>query len=235
MTVRRIAVVVPARNEGHSIEACLHTVLRAAHRLGMDRRHVAIVVVADSCDDATAGVARRVLRCDGHVMTVDVGNAGAARALGTDCALAHLACAPLHTVWTAHTDADTIVPPWWLVAHRLIAERRFAALAGTVDVDSFHDHPTGTERRHLQRYGVRGDHHPHVHGANMGVRADAYRAVGGWARLPHGEDHALWMALRRAHYPVLSTGHVTVVTSGRQAGRAVDGFADYLTVLARAG
>jgi glycosyltransferase involved in cell wall biosynthesis len=235
LTVRRVAVVVPARNEAHAIEACLNTVLRSAHRLGMERHHVALVVVADSCDDSTIAVARRVLRGDGHVMPVDVGNAGAARALGTDCALAHLAGAPLHTIWTAHTDADTLVPPSWLVAHRLIAEQRFAALAGTVDVDSFHEHPTGTERRHRLHYGVGGDHHPHVHGANMGVRADAYRAVGGWARLTHGEDHALWTALRRAHYPVLSTGHVPVVTSGRQTGRAVDGFADYLVDLGRAG
>ena len=34
--------------------------------------------------------------------------------------------------------------------------------------------------------------HRHVHGANLGVRADLLDAVGGWRRLHTGEDHDLW-------------------------------------------
>jgi hypothetical protein len=34
--------------------------------------------------------------------------------------------------------------------------------------------------------------HPHVHGANLGIRADAYSDAGGWNDLTVAEDHCLW-------------------------------------------
>src|SRR5690606_39684918 len=41
------------------------------------------------------------------------------------------------------------------------------------------------------------DGHPHVHGANLGVSAAAYRAVGGFPPLAAHEDQALVAALAR--------------------------------------
>ena len=34
--------------------------------------------------------------------------------------------------------------------------------------------------------------HAHVHGANLGIRADAYLDVGGWSDASLAEDHCLW-------------------------------------------
>ena len=47
-----------------------------------------------------------------------------------------------------------------------------------------------------ETYEIRPDgSHPHVHGANLGVRADAYLRAGGWADLRTAEDHDLWRRL----------------------------------------
>ncbi len=70
--------------------------------------------------------------------------------------------------------------------------------------------------------------HPHIHGANLGVRADRYVDVGGWADLKTAEDHDLWGRLRRTGARLLSSAHLQVVTSGRRIGRAPSGFAGAL-------
>lgn len=49
----------------------------------------------------------------------------------------------------------------------------------------------------LQTYMDR-DGHKHVHGANMGVSAEAYRRAGGFKSLACSEDHALIHALEAA-------------------------------------
>ena len=64
--------------------------------------------------------------------------------------------------------------------------------------------------------------HPHVHGANLGVRADAYLAVGGFDDLDLHEDHVLAARLREAGRPVVTTSLDPVVTSHRLQGR-IDG------------
>ena len=70
--------------------------------------------------------------------------------------------------------------------------------------------------------------HTHIHGANLGVRADAYLAVGGWRSLALAEDHCLWSRLRHAGYQLRSTALSRVTTSARLEGRAPGGFADTL-------
>ena len=70
--------------------------------------------------------------------------------------------------------------------------------------------------------------HPHVHGANLGVRADAYLKAGGWSHVETGEDHDLWSRLTEAGLRRLSSSAITVLTSGRRVGRAPNGFAEAL-------
>ena len=70
--------------------------------------------------------------------------------------------------------------------------------------------------------------HPHIHGANLGVRADRYVDVGGWANLKTGEDHDLWGRLKRTGVRLRSSAQLQVVTSGRRVGRAPNGFAGAL-------
>jgi hypothetical protein len=79
------------------------------------------------------------------------------------------------------------------------------------------------------RHGPGGTHR-HVHGANLGIRADAYLAAGGWSDLVIGEDHDLWGRLRRNHVGVWTTTSY-VHTSARRVGRAPFGFAADLAAL----
>src|ERR1035438_132616 len=70
--------------------------------------------------------------------------------------------------------------------------------------------------------------HPHVHGANIGIRADAYLESGGWRHLMTAEDHDLWQRLHRGNHRRRSDASLRVVTSGRRIGRAPHGFANAL-------
>ncbi len=74
--------------------------------------------------------------------------------------------------------------------------------------------------------------HPHVHGANLGVRGDAYLAVGGFPPLAVSEDAALVGALALAGRTVLRTPSCPVVTSARRHPRAPGGFGTDLDQLA---
>jgi hypothetical protein len=68
--------------------------------------------------------------------------------------------------------------------------------------------------------------HTHVHGANMGIRADAYLAAGGFPSVQKSEDRLLWNEVVRLNHRVISPVGLTVATSGRLKGRVVGGFAD---------
>ena len=72
-----------------------------------------------------------------------------------------------------------------------------------------------------------------MHGANLGIRASAYRAAGGFQPLPTAEDHALIAAATAAGCRVLRAADVTVETSARRQARAPRGFSHVLRALSR--
>jgi hypothetical protein len=72
---------------------------------------------------------------------------------------------------------------------------------------------------------------PHIHGANLGLTARAYRDAGGFPPLDVGEDRALVTALENRGYRVLRTPDAPVRTSARLHGRARGGFAAHLATL----
>lgn len=83
----------------------------------------------------------------------------------------------------------------------------------------------------LRRHHLR-DGHPHVHGANLGIRGDAYLGLGGWRPLATGEDTELAARAAQAGHPgITRTASIPVVTSIRRAGRAPSGFSSYLRAL----
>ena len=131
-------------------------------------------------------------------------------------------------IWLATTDADSEVPPDWLVAQLQLARDGAEAVAGTIQVADWDGYPIGSGERFLQLYepSGSGDGHDHVHGANLGVRADAYLAAGGFAPLITGEDHAMWRALRAR--PRVASRGLAVTTSARRRARAPDGFSSFL-------
>ncbi|MCW2945224.1 MAG: hypothetical protein JWR24_1941 [Actinoallomurus sp.] len=202
-------VVVPAHNEQERLPACLATLSLVSQN---------VVVVADACTDRTAEVARRA---GAFVIEVAARNVGAARAAGVDELLRR------GVSWVATTDADTLVPPCWLSTQLRYAERGWDAVAGTVSVVDWTGHPPWLAAAFARRYA----HDTPVHGANLGVRAEAYLAAGGFAPIATGEDHALVKALKAAGRHVLHTAKVNVITSARRHYRAPHGFGHLLTTL----
>jgi hypothetical protein len=200
-----------------------------------------VVVVLDQCTDQSRDVALAHLRPWDALVDTSLRNVGAARALGSQVALDHLRRRGLGAAssWLGHTDADTRVPSWW-IARQLHYARSADAVAGVVRVDDWSQHPHGTEHRFERHYGVAIDAtdrawaavgHPHVHGANLGVRGDAYLRAGGFPSITCSEDHALWNAIAQGGDTRHSSRHLWVTTSGRRAGRASGGFADDLIEL----
>jgi hypothetical protein len=224
----RVGVVVPARDEEARIGACLEAVAAAVRRAG---RPAIVCVVADRCRDATAALARAagvdVVFNDGPLTIGDVRNLGVRR-------VASLLGDVTERTWLLGTDADTVVPPTWIVDHLRYAETGAAAVAGAVDLDDPHLLPVDTLARYTRLVAARvaGRTHGHAYAANLGVRADAFLQVGGYPGVVCGEEHALLARLRHAGHLVLCPTDVRARTSARTAGRARGGLADLLCALA---
>jgi glycosyltransferase involved in cell wall biosynthesis len=223
----RVAVLIPARDEERLLPRCLKSVLAASSALPASV-HTDVIVVADSSVDRTSQIGAEILKSRGTVLNATVGTVGTARRLAALYALSRNA-GPLKLLWLANTDADCIVPRTWIADQLELAERRIEAIAGTVSVDSFEEHGPEVAERFRTSYIIGKDgSHSHVHGANLGVRADAYLRAGGWADLRTAEDHDLWGRLALMGARTVSIARIEVVTSGRRVGRAPHGFADAL-------
>lgn len=227
--ISAIGVVIPAHDEHRYLAACLASLSAAACHPALHGVRVYTVVSADACTDDTVVIAQRA---GVDVVVLDARNVGAARARGSAHAIDTLAAeAWLHDqMWLAHTDADTLVPPDWLAKHLAYAAEEWACVLGAVHVDDWSPRPRGSARayRHL---ATEVPENRRVHGANLGVRADAYLEAGGFPALTVSEDHALATALRDLGVPVVHAPDVTVSTSARLSTRVKGGFSDYLSAL----
>jgi len=211
----RFAVVVPARDEAASIDACLTAIDLAA---GWSDVPVQIVVVADGCLDDTAARARR--HPGVTVLETPGSNVGGARAAGARHALRHGA------TWLASTDADSVVPANWITTHLDLARHGADVVVGAV-------HPrfsdlTPEEVAWWHRTHDDGQALGNIHGANLGVSAAAYRRAGGYVAVPEHEDTDLVRRLRLSGAVVVATELGMVETSGRHVGRTPGGYARYL-------
>jgi hypothetical protein len=160
------------------------------------------------------------------VLECSVQSAGAARRLGADAALAHFQHVEPERMWLANTDADTLVPTDWLTRQLDFADQGVTALAGIVRIDAVPGYRPHFAQRLFDCYEIARDgSHSHVHGANLGLRADAYLDAGGWSQLALAEDHCLWGRVRSRGWSTRASASSVVVTSGRLYGRASGGFA----------
>jgi len=228
-----VAVVVPAHNEDQHLERALAAVQGAADELHRQHPDVAarITVVLDACSDRSAAITAAYHHADPRFTALEVRlrSAGASRAAGISTAMRD-AGAPGRT-WLANTDADSRVPANWLVRQVAFADDGADAVLGSVEPD-----PAGMDPELLQRWLERHpfeENHPHVYGANFGVRASAYLAAGGFSPQESHEDRTLVLRLRSLAFTVLATDTMRVLTSGRTQARAPQGFGAYLRSLGR--
>lgn len=228
-----VHVVVPARDEEAYLPRHLDSLRVAAGEVTalFAEIEVRVTVVLDSCTDDSA----RVLRDHAWVEATEIasGVVGEVRAIGVLRAAVRAGTVDPRSLWIACTDADTVVPPHWLVEQLMLAARGYELVLGTVAPDTA-DLPVQVfeawESRHVLREG-----HTHVHGANMGFTLAAYLSVGGFDPVGSGEDVGLARRLQAADVRWHATTRTQVVTSGRRMGRVTDGFSTYLQALSPPG
>ena len=221
--VAHVVVVVPVRNEQDLLARCLGSVGAAVDRLRGTAVTARVVVVLDDCDDDSETIARGF---DVERYTVTARSVGAARAIGVAHGL-RSAPADRSRTWIACTDADSAVPEHWLTVLVDLADAGADVVVGTVRPD-----PADLTAEQLDAWSatrVPGRPNGHVHGANLGVRADAYDRVGGFSLQPEHEDVDLVTRLRAdPGTRVVASDAADVVTSGRTHGRTPGGYAGYL-------
>ena len=230
--IGRVDVVMPAHDEERHLERALCAIQAAAAALERRRpgTDVGITVVLDHCTDRSAEVVSAFAGLDRRITVLSrrFRNAGASRAAGVAAALLGRQSS-LEKTWLASTDADSCVPDTWLWRHLEFADAGWDVVLGSVEPD-----PGGMDPEVLRRWRARhpfGEDHPHVYGANLGVRASAYLHAGGFPEIRSAEDRILAERLRRRGFAVVAPDTIRVVTSGRTAARAPRGFGAYLRTI----
>jgi peptidoglycan-N-acetylglucosamine deacetylase len=202
--LRPVSIVVPAYNEEDLLPACLESLLAQDYAGPLE-----ILVVNNASTDATGDLARSFA-----VRVIDEPERGYGRALRRGFAEATGSI-------IAATDADTVVPRDWI--SRLVRaydeNPEVVAVGGAIE---FH----GANRRgtlfihgllpmvnRLDRANPAG---PHLWGANLSVRRDAFERTGGWnPEFSFQADTELSERLRTAGR-VLLLSDLVVRTSSRR-------------------
>lgn len=217
-----IGVIVPAHNEQALLAQCLGALHAAARHVELAGETVRQIVVLDACTDFSGAIARAY---GIETLTTKARNVGVARAAGAAMLLAAGAR------WLAFTDADSRVSTGWLVAQLSLDAD---AVCGSITVDDWSAHPNSVRDYFLRTY-VDADGHRHVHGANLGVSADAYVCAGGFPPLACREDIALVDRLIESGARIAWSAAPRVITSARSAARTRGGFGDTLNSWATEG
>lgn len=214
-----IGVLIPVHNEEQLLDLCLATVQLAAVHPGLHGEPVCILVVLDSCTDRSAEIARRR-----GVMTLEVEarNVGQARAAGAQ------ALVDAGARWLACTDGDSTVAEDWLYEQLLLDAD---AVCGTVTPSQWCEHYSPAARAHYLSLYQQRDDHRHIHGANLGISAQAYQRAGGFPALACHEDVHLVRQLEITGARIAWSCRPQVITSTRLDPRAQGGFGDYLRAL----
>ncbi|MCP3735756.1 glycosyl transferase family 2 [Sphingomonas sp. RP10(2022)] len=236
-----VIVCIPARDEA----AALPALFAALSALAADEPAMAVCLYLDGDDGGSAEWLRRNAALHPFALDVAVGdaagepNAGAARRAAMAMGLDRLGTRD-GLLFT--TDADSQPRRGWIAAGRAalasadVAAGRIVRRAATADpeqarIERYYD------RLHAYRrlvdpvpWEARDTHH-FSGGANIAIRAAAYRAIGGFRPLPFAEDATLLDDAARAGLRVRRDGAMLVETSSRRHGRAVQGLASALRAL----
>ena len=228
-SVDAMAVVVPIHNEADLLDACLRSITAAAAAVDVP---TLLVTVLDRCsDDSRQLVARAADRSPGmQILPVEGAFAtiGAVRTAGLREVVRRWPLVPTSRIWTAHTDADSVVPPQWLAEQMGFAASGMDLVLGTVVPDEPQD--SLANRLWWSRHDL-AEGHGAIHGANLGVRLDRLLEAGGFTDSAVSEDVLTVQRLKAAGVHWCATDTTRVTTSARRAGRIRDGFAGYMRSL----
>jgi Glycosyl transferase family 2 len=235
---RAVGIVVPVHNEEKLLHLALDA-LRHAIANVPTRIECRVAIVLDTCNDASTAIAHRWAkthgsRCrgalDAGALLISCGesNVGAARRHGCAALLGTWSRMNARHLWLATTDADSVVPDPWLTTQITAHEAGADLWAGRVSVTDWSAHGPATARLWNQEYGQEG---APIHGASLGMNAQAYLEIGGFRALRTGEDRDLYQRALEAGARLQHEVHVTVTTSARRQARAPLGFAHALTAL----
>lgn len=237
----RLAICIPVRNEA----AELPHLFDALDRLnGVDEGPVRLCLLLDGCIDGSAALARAYGERSRLIVSVAAvapapANAGRARHLAMKMGMEAIGA---DDGLLLTTDADSVPAPGWLSAMRA-ALARADVVAGRIVRGG--DRPSPLQDR-LERYydalfalrrrldpvpwEAELTHH-HAGGANLGVRAEAYRALGGFVPRASGEDAQFLDDAARAGLRVTRDPASIVRTSDRRQGRVPGGLSAALSDL----
>jgi len=214
-----IGIIVPAHNEEDFLDDCIKSLIAASHHQDLRGEPVEILIMLDDCSDHSHVVAKAH---DVQMLTCQHRNVGMTRAAGARYMLDRGAR------WLAFTDADSVVPYAWL-ADQIAFE--VDAVCGIVEVGDWSEHGDQVRQRYNALYRPVDDHR-HIHGANLGVSAQAYLKAGGFRALAAHEDVHLVEDLQKTGASIVWTARNSVITSARKNCRCKEGFGDYLNSLA---
>lgn len=231
-----IAVCVPARNEA----ALLPRLLDALAAQG-DEHPFTLCLLLDTCTDDSEAIVHARAGSLPFQMTIAttfsaLPNAGQARRKVMELG-ASLVTGDGSLVIS--TDADTVPDPHWLSANRRALGMADVA-AGSVKrvggqacatqdrIEAYYDALYALRRVIDPVPWEAADTHHYTSAASLAFRADAYRSLGGFAAIEHGEDGQIVDAAHRAGLRVRRDAAIRVQTSARRNGRAVGGLAEHL-------
>ncbi|WP_128911054.1 glycosyltransferase [Granulicella sibirica] len=253
----RAVVIIPARNEEHTLPAGLEALRLQCDPMDRPIPHdiYEVVLLLNNCTDASPEVARRYqqehpgfhLHIAERTLPPEAAHVGTARRLLMDTAFQRLQAGPhVHTAILS-TDADTTVSRDWVYRNLRAIEDGAEAVGGVIhlkpeDVD-FLD--AGTLRayrndrlyqQHVARLESLLDPDPddpwprHLEhfGASLACTPAAYRRAGGLPPVKPLEDVAFVDALRRVDARLRHAPEVSIHTSARLDGRAEVGLSGQL-------
>ncbi len=252
----RTAVIVPARNEEHSLPATLDALRLQVTPDGapLPFGSYEVLLLLNNCTDASADAARRYAEQHStfrlHIVEIslppDQAHVGTARRILMDAACARLEHLP-GTPAILSTDADTLVAADWIASNRAHLEKGAEVVGGVIHLlpHELELLDPGTRQAYLndrafQHLVARLEslldpdpadpwpRHLEHFGASLGCTCSVYRRCGGMPAVKPLEDVAFIDALRKIGARIRHAVDVHIYTSSRLDGRAEVGLSGQL-------
>lgn len=208
----RFDVVIPAHNAAATIAEAVRSAWAQNHL------PTTVTVVADACDDDTAGIARAT---GANVVEIDARSVAEARNVGASQGL---------SPWIAFLDADDLWQPTWLesLAKSVVLNPQAVLHFGQVEERTHNGNPVF--RKALPKLGpspvITLLTQNLITTSASAVHRREFLALGGFLRqYSHGEDWELWLRIAESHPVAKVPGvHVTYMRSVNSAMRDPQNF-----------